>query len=75
MDANEEPETVKGYLSKNKLTLRVVIDTGNKVLENYGVEGIPTFYVIGRDGKVFWKHTGAAPEELDAAVEKALTAQ
>ncbi|TWT46068.1 Thiol-disulfide oxidoreductase ResA [Phycisphaerae bacterium RAS1] len=48
---------------------------GDDVAEAYKVNGIPTFYVIGPDGKVVFGGSGAGPEieeQLAAAIEKAL---
>jgi cytochrome c biogenesis protein CcmG/thiol:disulfide interchange protein DsbE len=45
--------------------------------EAYGVLGVPIFFLIGRDGKVAWKHigalrAGAVEREIENEIERAL---
>jgi peroxiredoxin len=70
-----------------RLTNSEEIDTGIQLLldefgdetyitaEAYGVMGVPIFILIGRDGKVAWKHigalrTGAIEREIERALGK-----
>ena len=74
---------VKGYISGKKYTFNVLLDAQdpvtrrNKVVESYNVSGIPTKFVIDRDGNIAYRLTGfsggddAAVEELSAMIESA----
>lgn len=44
--------------------------------DSYGVSATPAFVLVGRDGKVAWRHEGTvAPEAIDAAVKAVLAAR
>ncbi|MGC9358372.1 MAG: TlpA family protein disulfide reductase [Anaerolineae bacterium] len=48
---NEDVETVKGFIEEEALTFPVVIDREGKVLAAYGVTGLPSSYIVGRQGQ------------------------
>ena len=50
VNLQEEPKPVKDFLTKNKLTFPVVLDTNGKIGSVYGVRGIPTTYLIDKEG-------------------------
>src|SRR5262249_7371157 len=61
-----------GYMKEQKYTYGLLLNA-DEVAGKYGVSGIPTIYVIGRDGKVVYQSVGFEGEEaLEAAVKKAL---
>jgi len=74
---------VKGYIADNKYTFNVLLDeqdpvTGkNNVVASYNVSGIPTKFVIDKNGNIAYRLTGfsggddAAVEELSAMIESA----
>ena len=41
-----------------------VLDPGGRAAINFGVYGVPETYFIGRDGRVAYKQTGPATEEI-----------
>jgi peroxiredoxin len=44
--------------------------------EAYGVLGTPTFFLVGRNGKVRWRHVGPVTfERLEPEIQKALRAE
>lgn len=51
-------EKVKNFLKENGYTFPVLIDALDKVVDAYGVEGIPTKFFIGPDGKIYFKDVG-----------------
>ncbi len=63
--------TSKGY------TFNVLMDTDDKVIASYGVSGIPTKYVLDRNGKIRFKAIGfegsdeGLAEELSLMIEAA----
>jgi thioredoxin-like negative regulator of GroEL len=59
-------------MKEQKYTYGLLLNA-DEVAGKYGVSGIPTIYVIGRDGKVVYQSVGFEGEEaLEAAVKKAL---
>ncbi|GAB3415932.1 hypothetical protein GCM10027516_08170 [Niabella aquatica] len=58
-------DAVKAFLLKRKYqALDVLMDSEDKVVKSYGVFGIPTKIVIGKDGKIKFKSVGWEEEEV-----------
>ncbi len=49
------------YMKGQKFTYGLLVK-GDKAAAAYKVQGIPTIYVIGKDGKVVYAESGAAPD-------------
>ena len=54
-------EKVKSFVKENKITMPILHDRTGTVSMKYGVQGIPTIFVIDRDGNISDKHVGADP--------------
>lgn len=73
-------ERVASFISDNKYPFHVVLDSENKAIESYGVNGIPTKYIIGPDQKIHFVSRGYGGsteglfEELKLMVEMVKTA-
>jgi peroxiredoxin len=69
-DADEAK--LRAFVSQQGLTYPVIADAAREasLSEQYAVQGIPVTYIIGRDGRIFTRLSGAG-EILDA-VQKAL---
>ena len=52
VDVGEDEATVKQYLQKNKVDFTVFLDQETAVAESYNVVGVPTFYLIDKQGIV-----------------------
>lgn len=75
MDFMDRGDAAK-YMREKGYTYTLLLDA-DAVGKQYGVLGIPVFYVIGTDGKVAYRHEGSGADteaELTAAVEAALAA-
>lgn len=60
-----EPElSVKNFVQRKGLTFPVVIDEDLEVLEAYGVNPLPTTFLVDKDGKIVDIITGQLTEEL-----------
>ena len=63
---------VKKFIADNKYTFHVLLDEKNaegrqaKVVTDYGVEGIPTKFIIDKDGNIRFRYVGysGTPEKL-----------
>lgn len=59
VDASEAPDAVREYLRRNNFTVPVLLDRDGVVSQRYLVQGLPTSYFIGRDGRIKDKVVGA----------------
>lgn len=51
-------ENASKFIKDNNYTFHVLMDTKDKAVGAYGVEGIPTKFIIGKDGNIRYKSTG-----------------
>lgn len=75
INAREEADKVKQFMQEKGFSFRVLMDKDGAVLDKYKVQGIPTFVLIDREGKVAWVQVGfgSGTEKLmEEAVNKAL---
>lgn len=64
----EREQHVKNFMTKNKYTFPVLFDTD--VVSRYGVEGIPTKFILDKNGAVRFKDVGfSGAEEMEAKME------
>jgi len=69
-------EKVRRFAESNHLGFTVAHDPAGDIQRSYQVVGVPTTFVVGKDGTLLWRHTGnidGIMPEVRAAVEKALT--
>lgn len=71
--AEDDPmQRAKEFVQKHNLTYLVLVDTKDKTPDLYGVYGVPTNVVIGRDGKILYLQAGFDEEGLKKAIEEAM---
>lgn len=71
-------EDAKKFLAQNPAKFAVAFDSKGVTPKSYGVKGMPTSFLIGRDGKVISQHLGfkeADREELEKQIKAALEAK
>ncbi len=51
-------EKVAEFISENKYTFNVLMDSESKIVAEYGVSGIPTKFIIDKDGNIRFKSVG-----------------
>jgi peroxiredoxin len=61
---DEDPKAAANFATAMKLNFPVLLDSSKSVANAYGVEGIPTMFVIDKAGKVIYGHAG-----FDATME------
>lgn len=66
VNEQESAEDVKAFREKMKLSLPMILDSDGKAGNAYGVSGIPTTIVIGKDGVIRKVVVGFDPSEIDA---------
>jgi thiol-disulfide isomerase/thioredoxin len=70
---DDSAENVRRFDEKHQLGFPILIDESGEASRAYLVFGLPTTVLVGRDGKITDKHTGAlAQEEIETYVSRAL---
>lgn len=59
INLNEPAAVVKKFLKDYKLTFTVLLDSINELGAPFGIRGIPTTYIIDRDGGIIGKTVGS----------------
>lgn len=65
-------EKAKGYATQHKLTFPVLVDAKNETARLFGVRGVPTNAVIGKDGKLAFLKSGYSETAILGALDAAL---
>ena len=76
INLDESNEATREFLGKFPPGFKVAYDPQGTTPKAYEVLGMPTSYLIGRDGKVIFKHSGfknADRAELEAQIAAAMT--
>ena len=75
VDRERTRDEVVSFAARRKLPFEIWHDPEDRASATLGTSLLPTSYLIGRDGKVLWKHSGAlaaSDPEVVAAIERAL---
>jgi thiol-disulfide isomerase/thioredoxin len=67
---NEDEATVKKFQEKIPMTYNVAINAPQELLQQFGVEGIPTAFLVDKSGKVVW--AGHPMELTESMIQKVL---
>jgi thiol-disulfide isomerase/thioredoxin len=71
-------EDAAKFLQQVPAKFKIAYDPKGEVAKQYAIKGMPSSFLIGRDGKVVSAHTGfnnGSREQLERAVEQALGGQ
>lgn len=60
INLNEDKSTIVKFVEEQKINYKVLM-SDSKVLSNYKVRGIPAFFIIDKNGKIYNKYVGFAP--------------
>jgi peroxiredoxin len=75
VNLDEKTEDAARFLKETPAKFTLLFDQGGKLPTAYGVKGMPTSYLIGRDGKVIAEHVGfkdADRADLEKRIQAAL---
>ena len=78
VNQQEGAEKVRQFMEQQDLDLTVLLDKSGSIGSNYGVRGIPTTVLIGKDGTVQATHSGYSPtmqDMLSSQIDKLLAGQ
>lgn len=76
-NVDDKKKNAEDFIKKNSYTFHVLLDNDNKVIESYKVNGIPTKFIIDKDGNIRFKSVGFVGsaggliEELSSMIELA----
>ena len=59
VNLGENQATVRQFIQNNRYTFPVPLDSNNRIGAIYGVEAIPTSYILDRDGKIIARIVGS----------------
>ena len=70
VNLGEDKNTVQKFISQNNYSFRVLLDSNQKVADDYSINAIPVSYFIDKNGNVMEKRIGAlSPEEIQSYVK------
>jgi len=69
VDLGESAEEVSEHLRKSNMDLNVFLDMDTALSESYGVIGVPTFYLVSKDG-IVKKVDHALPENYEEILNR-----
>ncbi len=72
VNVGQTRDTAAAFTSKLGITYDVLLDPESKVARQYGVVGLPTSFVIGRDGVVRGKILGESDKAVFARMVEGL---
>lgn len=77
MDGEEMTDAIRAFLADEDIELTVLLDEPEgdflKIADPYGVQGTPTIYIIGRNGRIAFGKVGTISfEKLSSLVEDEL---
>jgi len=75
VNVDQKSEDAKAFLSQVPAQFDIAFDPSGTTPKTYGIKGMPTSMLIGRDGKVRLIHQGFKSEnaaELESAIQQAL---
>ncbi|MCL2210449.1 MAG: TlpA family protein disulfide reductase [Treponema sp.] len=59
VDIGENINTVRQFIQKNNYSFPILLDTTRRISSIYGIEAIPTTYIIDRQGKIIGRVVGS----------------
>lgn len=62
-----DAERVRRFAESHHLDFIVAHDPAGDIQRTYALVGVPTTFVIARDGRLLWRHTGNIGDQFDTA--------
>ncbi|MCG3211753.1 MAG: Thiol-disulfide oxidoreductase ResA [Anaerolineae bacterium] len=73
VNSQEDAGTVSAFIQQNGFNFPVVLDSHAAMMNQYNVLGLPTSFIIGRDGLIKYVHTGEiTKDQLDRVISPLL---
>jgi thiol-disulfide isomerase/thioredoxin len=66
-----DPSAARAFLKGNGVTYPNLLDPGSKLAESFGIAGIPTTVIAGRDGQLAFRVLGKVrPGQLEGLIDQ-----
>jgi len=65
VNLDNEPELAAEFLAEYPADFRIFYDEQKELARHYGVQAMPSSYILGRDGEIFKKHFGFRVRDQD----------
>ncbi len=78
VNLDTKTEDAKKFLAQNPAHFTVAFESKGVTPKSYGVKGMPTSFLVGRDGKVIFQHLGfkeSDRDQLENQIKAALEAK
>ena len=66
---------VRRFVAHEQLTMPIALDPEGRIQQTYSVVGVPETFLVGRDGRLVWRHAGGLhddPAAARGAIDRAL---
>jgi thiol-disulfide isomerase/thioredoxin len=76
VNLDNEPDAALAFLEEFPASFKIYYDTDKELAREFGVQAMPSSYIIGRNGEIFAKHFGfkvKKQDEYEAVVSDALS--
>lgn len=77
VNLDNEPDAAHAFLEEYPASFKIYYDTEKELAQEFGVQAMPSSYIIGRNGEIFAKHFGFKDkkrDEYEAVIVAALRA-
>ena len=65
VNVNQDKVTVNTFAKQNNYTFPILLDLNGEIAGKYRIRGIPTTFLIDKDGKIITKIVGAREWKLE----------
>ena len=75
VNLDNDPESALAFLEEYPADFNIYYDTNKELAKKFGVQAMPSSYIVGRDGEIYAKHFGfkvKKQDEYEAVIVDAL---
>lgn len=72
INLDEDEQAARDFLAQHEANFTIAFDNTGSIAEHYGLKGMPTSYLIDRDGQIVFTHVGFRKQD-SAALEAKIT--
>lgn len=72
IDAAGTDEAIRGFADDMGMTYEIWRDPDDRIASAFRLQGVPTTFLIGRDGEILWRHVGPVTQD-DRTLQQALS--
>ena len=65
VNLDNDPESALAFLEEYPADFNIYYDTNKELAKKFGVQAMPSSYIVGRDGEIYAKHFGFKAKKQD----------